>query len=272
MAGVGGVSDLTVVQRMEGAVHTAVYGPSGYYWRLPPEDQRKLGYFDDADVWHEVCPIDVVEYPPRSDVEALAQEGVHLSPNDRLLGLFTARGDGSDPHISVYALPILEVHADPGEVALHEIGHLVDPVGHPDFPAYEAVALPEPEPGQIGRDCPFCNVDEELSVVAMALDALRQRAHLMHKVPPGLGGRVPESRRRLVRARHELDRAAKLMPERAGQARTVADAIERTQASLEGQLGPDALSRAWQLAYAAHDLNTDFAHAYYLKALYGPAG
>jgi hypothetical protein len=259
------------VQQVMAVAQEAMFGRLGFFWRFPLQDQERFwGRNARGDFTEERCPILVDPWPAPDHVGALREEG-YAATRENLEGLTTGvvRPDGylELPEIRLFAGPIILHGADPGRVLLHEAGHVTEPLLHPDFAPDQQVAPDEPEPREVhGEDCPFCNVDEEVAVVVMAMDSTAQRAHLQHRVPKGLGGRIPESQRRLARALQELDRAENVWPGQPGQVRQVREAIRDTYAALaQGELGPDDLDEVFRRAYRAHDLMVDYAHAYYLQ-------
>jgi hypothetical protein len=165
------------------------------------------------------------------------------------------------------------------EIALHEVGHLIDPEGNPDYAAELAVAPIEEDPADVvatlqGVDahCHFCEASNGLAICTMDMDGTRQRAHLRHQVPRGLGGLIPATRKRLLVVLHELDEAEPLLPGRSGQFDMVREMIGDCQVALSGNaLGPDDISQAHKLLYRAWDANFDLVWAYYMLVLYGQA-
>ncbi len=268
-----------VIAQVSGAVSQAVYGPTGAYWRLPAAAQDRM----------DQTPIDVLEMPSRADLAALAAEGIEVSDPMRLMGLYTRqihRPGHPDEHashlIQVFALPTLYHQADPADVVIHEIGHAA--FDQPDYDAnghaigavgfvagtHDGIPVHVSAEGDQDGYCPFCELDGNLARAAMALDGLRQRAHLQHRIPMGLGGRIPETSRYLATAMSELNQASSLMPDRPGETRAVSRLIEQAQAALSGEnLTPDDVSSAYHAAYRAWDAGYDFGHVFQLRSRYG---
>jgi hypothetical protein len=263
---------------MAGVIEEGLYGPTGMYWRVPAKAQALM----------DACPLDVMAQPSRGDIEALQRAGTPVGRGDRLLGLYTRVGSPDDPvhHIQVYGGPVGEVDEDPVMVAYHEYGHLIyDDPDHQGvrFETAFGVIISETEmetrlraSGQLGAEhapgCggPTCQLEGELARSMAALDGLRQRAHMQHKIPLGLGGRIPETRDRLEVARSWLSQAGALMPDRQGQVRSIERLISASQEALTGEeLGPDDVGRAYAAVYRAWDASYDFAHAYQLRTRYG---
>ena len=263
---------------MAGVIEEGMYGPTGMYWRVPAQAQALM----------DACPLDVMAQPSRGDIEALRRAGTPVGRGDRLLGLYTRVGSPEDPvhHIQVYGGPVGEVDEDPVMVAYHEYGHLIyDDPDHQGvrFETAFGVIVSETEmetrlraSGQLGAEhapgCggPTCQLEGELARSMAALDGLRQRAHMQHKIPLGLGGRIPETRERLEVARSWLSQAGALMPDRQGQVRSIDRLISASQEALTGEeLGPDDVGRAYAAVYRAWDFSYDFAHAYQLRTRYG---
>jgi hypothetical protein len=255
---------------MAAVVHQAVYGSTGVYWRLPPEAQKRIGYWS-GDRWVEVTPIDVVAKPESIHLAALQQEGIKIDlRREKLLGLWTLSKKGQS-HIWLFADDIQDHGADPGDVAIHEIGHAA--FDQPDYYGHDHSAgvtasgdVVAVEAAELGCGGPFCKLDTHLADVTMNLDGLRQRAHLQHRIPEGLGGRIPEARMKLQVASSFLVETATFMPDREGQRRMIQDRIDAVQIALAGDsLSPDDVSRAYALSYQAWDASYDYGHAWQLR-------
>ncbi len=261
---------MTDTKAMAAVVHEAVYGPTGVYWRLPPEAQERIGYWQGSQ-WVEVTPIDVVDKPQNVHFAALRQEGIQVDVRrERLLGLWTLTKGKS--HIWIFAEDIQAHGANPADVAIHEIGHAAfDQPDYYDHDHSAGVTLAggdtvTVEAVEVGCGSPFCKLDTHLSDVTMNLDGLRQRAHLQHRIPDGLGGRIPEARLKLQAASGFLADTATYMPDREGQRRMIQDKIDMVQMSLAGDnLSPDDVSRAYTLSYQAWDASYDYIHSWQLR-------
>ena len=280
-AGVEIAVDKVTLSSMAGAVNAALFNEStGAYWRMDPADAEKIGFHDQGGRWHWATLIDV---DPAPTGQELALVGVTLNPEtgrrDRLLGLFTgdtdAHGnlleDPSDPpRIQLFAAEILAAGYDPVDVAMHEIGHRLRyndehvPAPPSTFVANRTLTLSE-------NPCDFCALDDWLSTSERALYSLRERSHMQHQIPMGLGGRIPEVRERLERAAAALDRAERHaeISGRQGEIRALRGLIESGRAALEGdELGPQDMSRAHAIVARAWDANVDLGQAYYVALLH----
>jgi hypothetical protein len=268
-----------------GAINEALFGPTGIYDRLPPLEQSMIGYFDQGGRWRWETEIFVEERPSRQLLHDIARggdgvEGIVLQPGQHLLGLFTD-GPSQMPTIQVFADEAAAVSHDPVDVAIHELGHRFE-YDHSKLPALVGLTAGPPSQlpsvhvarnGNVESSCPVCLLEGNLARAEKALDGLRQRALLQHRIPQGLGGRIPETRRTLENAATQLALVSEMVPDRQGEVRSLQAQIDATQQALAGEaLQPEDVSRAHALAYRAWDAAYDLGHAYYLGALYGSAG
>ncbi len=261
---------------MAGVVQQGVFGATGVFWRLPRENQDRILKDNGNGTYTEVTSIWVLERPEPWHIQALAGEGIKLdAKSDRLLGLWTRSRSGAS-RIDLFAADITAHNADPVDVAIHEIGHAA--FDQPDYydhdhatgflapDASNLAVLTNPNEGWDDSGCPFCRLDTHLADVQSNLDGLRQRAHLQHRIPPGLGGRLPEARRKLQAAVIDLQETTALMPDRAGQARMIGEQIQATITALSSeQMTPEDVSRAYVLAYKAWDSSYDYGHIWQLR-------
>jgi hypothetical protein len=274
----GGVAPVTVTKsmlnEMAGAVQYALFNESdGMYWRMPEEDQEKIGSFGPGQRWQWGTVIDVDPSPTGAE---LAAAGARTHPEtgnrDLLLGLFTGETDEAGnlienptPRIQLFAAEIIAAGYDPVDVAKHEIGHRLRYNDEHEVGSAQGAAAPVTlPPGE--NPCHFCAADEWLSTSERALFGLRERAHMQHRIPLGLGGRIGEVRARLDRAQAALDRADAAEPwlaGRQGELRQLRTLILAGQQTLEGeQLSPQDISEAHAYVNRAWDASYDLGHAY----------
>lgn len=260
---------------MAGAVEYALFNEtSGWWWRLDKAEQERIGAWGPDGRWRWATVIDVVPSPTAADRASVGVAPDGGGHRDHLLGLFTgdvdANGDliedpDHPPLIQLFATEIAAASYDPVDVAIHEIGHRLRYNDEHDNPPQEVVGAVILADGE--NPCPVCAVDDWLSMSERALFALRERSHMQHRIPEGLGGRIPEVRAKLDRAHQSLDRA-ELLPEvsgRMGEVRQLRGLIDQALDALDGDhLGPQDISVAHTYAFRAWDANVDLGHAYQL--------
>jgi hypothetical protein len=263
-----------MLNEMAGAVQYALFNESdGMYWRMPVEDQEKIGSYGPGGHWHWGTVIDVDPSPTAAELAAVgATKHPETGKRDLLLGLFTGDADDAGnlveeppPRIQLFAAEILAAGYDPVDVAKHEIGHRLRYNDEHEPGLAQGAAAPVTLPAG-ENPCHFCAADEWLSTSERALFGLRERAHMQHRIPLGLGGRIGEVRARLDRAQAALDRADAAEPwmaGRQGELRQLRALIQAGQEVLEGeQLSPQDISTAHGYIHRAWDADYDLGHAY----------
>ena len=244
------------VNNMAGAVENALYGPGGIAWRLPPDEQQML--IDTS--------IQVQDHPNSEDIALVSDE----VGDGHLLGLFTH----PPSKIQIFASSALAVGYDPVDIATHELGHRFG-YDHSERPAKIAMsgsAYTEPRVRNlVAEDCPVCLIHRKLAEVVMLLDGLKQRAHLQHQIPLGLGGTIPQAAALVVEARANLAIAAASFQGREGQVRALDQQLIQLENALNQWQSPESISQAYALAYQAWDKAYDLNHIYWLQTLHGSA-
>ena len=261
------------VDHMAGAVHHALYGPTGIAHLLPPGERQLL---DDTEI--------VVVDQPSPEDKQLAQ----ASPEDRLLGLFTH----PPSRIQLFASDIMAAQYDVVDVAVHEIGHrmnydhsleeanvaMLERQGQTHHHGARIPGWLEPEAGILpmaqvetrvlnsgGDQCPVCLLHQKTAECEKLLDGLRKRSHLQHRVPDGLGGLIPLLQVRVSEAQGTLALVEGMLPDRKGQTRMLSGQLQELGDSLQGWQTPESVSQAHALAYKAWDSSFDISHAAFLR-------
>lgn len=267
------------VDEMAALANYDLFGPTGAVWRLP-EPQRRIMVDGNPGNARPKVAIYVQHESTQYD-----RDLVHAGPTDHLLGLYTAgdeRFDGK-PTIQIFADACVATGTSPGDVAIHEMGHVLEfnhssRVGMVEHSgaAYTVCVDCEPRAPVTSHavwsadpECPLCRLCRDLAVATMNLDAIRQRAHLQHQIPLGLGGLIPETRNWVTDAQHQLTEGASLVTWMGSQVSQLGSLLNTLNNDLQGILSPEQVSAAWRLAYTAHDLAVDITHAYFLRELHG---
>ena len=269
------------VDEMSALVNYDLFGPTGAVWRLPA-NQRALMVSGQPGNAHPKVDIWVQDQSSQHD-----RDLVHAGPTDHLLGLYTAgdeRFDGK-PTIQIFADACVATGTSPGDVAIHEMGHVLEfnhssrvAIVENGGNAYTVCADCEPRThthigGRWSPDpeCPLCRLCRDLAVSAFYLDMIRQRAHLQHQIPLGLGGLIVEIRNWVADAAVNLTESAPLVAWMSAELSTCGALLSKLQDQLQGMLSPEQVSAAYATAYKAGDAAVDLAHGYFLREYHGEA-
>lgn len=266
------------VTAMTGTIWDGLCGPSGDLWRLPDQQAQMV-----REMMSRGRLLVADQASPRD------RDLVGAGPNDHLLGLYTAQENNRNAEITVFANEAIAAHYDPMDIVRHEIGHYFE-LNHSSRVALvetngdvttvcadcerrsspKLSAAPHQPPG-MADTCPVCQLHTHMAQATMLLDGLRQRAHMQHQIPKGLGGTILLVRKRLNAASQTLPQVVPLMPNHPGLLRSFAGLLQRTQSAVAGMQTPESVSLAYSLSYRAWDLSYDIAHQYWLTTLYGSA-
>lgn len=268
------------IDEMAALVNYDLFGAeTGAVWRLPA---KQRGIMVEGSPGHAKPKVNI--YVEQTST-AYDRELVHAGPGDHLLGLYTSgdeRFDGQ-PTIQIFADASRATGTSPSDIAIHEMGHVLEfnhssrvgVIEHAGA-AYTVCADCEPRTTPSAAhvftrnpDCALCLLSIDTAVIEKNLDGIRQRAHLQHQIPLGLGGLIVETRSWVADAIKQLSESNPLVPWMGTELAQCAGYLGQLSDAMQGMLTPEQVSAARTIAYQAWDKAFDLGHGYFLHLFHG---